>query len=120
MKGTLKSRKLIQALFQRGRKLRGKGCLVLYLSPTEKVAEPAEVAFIAGKKLGKAWLRNRAKRRLREAWRQVTAKTPLEPGLKVAVVANQWTLQVPFSELVRELATTLQQAGLLEGEECTR
>ncbi|MCL1595322.1 MAG: ribonuclease P protein component [Actinomycetia bacterium] len=56
----------------------------------------AEAGFVAGKRVGNAVARNRAKRRLREAVRMV----PLAPGSAYIFVATRDVLVVPFSTLV--------------------
>ena len=56
----------------------------------------AEAGFVAGKKVGNAVARNRAKRRLREA----VATVPLSQGTTYIFVANRDVLDAPFSRLV--------------------
>ena len=68
------------------------------------------VAFIAGKKLGNAVWRNRAKRRMREACREVGGPFP---GYDVAFVARKRTTESSYGELVIHLHDNLKAAGLL-------
>ena len=68
------------------------------------------VAFIAGKKLGNAVWRNRAKRRMREACRQ--AGGPF-PGYDVAFVARKRIDDADFSEVVDSVNKGLTKAGVL-------
>jgi ribonuclease P protein component len=67
---------------------------VVFRSPGERI-EP-EAGFVAGKKVGNAVARNRAKRRLREAARRVD----LAPGIAYVFVATDQVLHVPFTTLV--------------------
>ncbi len=67
----------------------------MFQAPGEDMSV-AEVGFVAGKKVGNAVARNRAKRRLREAVRTVL----LDPGTTYIFVANRDVLDAPFSRLV--------------------
>lgn len=69
------------------------------------------VAFIAGKKLGNAVWRNRAKRRMREACREVGG--PFS-GYDVAFVARKSTTEAVYADMVSHLKSRVEQAGLLE------
>lgn len=72
--------------------------------------DPAgRVAFIAGKKLGNAVWRNRAKRRMREACREVGGPFP---GYDVAFVARKGIQDVQFPILVNHLEKSLVKAGI--------
>lgn len=57
---------------------------------------PARVAFVAGRSVGSAVDRNRAKRRLREA----AARVHLREGHDYVVVASPRVIEMSFDELV--------------------
>ncbi len=59
-------------------------------------AGPATVGFVAGKRVGSAVLRNRAKRRLREA----TARCVLKSDTVYVLIADRAVLNAPFASLV--------------------
>ena len=64
------------------------------------------VGFVAGKHIGTAVQRNRAKRRLREA----IARVPLSSDTDYVVIASKDVLTVDFVALIRWLsATTLDE-----------
>ena len=67
------------------------------------------VAFIAGKKLGNAVWRNRAKRRMREACREVGGPFP---GYDVAFVARGNTTASHYSDMVENIRKKLVIAGI--------
>ena len=69
------------------------------------------VAFIAGKKLGNAVWRNKAKRRMREVCRDVGGPFP---GFDVAFVAKKDINRCPYDKLRNDLETKLKKIGLLE------
>ncbi|MCL6648853.1 MAG: ribonuclease P protein component [Chloroflexi bacterium] len=74
------------------------------------------LAVVAGKRLGKAVVRNRVRRRLREALRQL----PLQPGHDLLVVARPPAAKAPFAELVTALRVLLARARLLGGSPLDR
>jgi len=64
---------------------------------------PGRVTVVAGRKLGGAVVRNRAKRRLRAALREVTVPR----GTDVVVVARPASLTARYDQLRDELAALL-------------
>lgn len=57
---------------------------------------PPRVGVVAGRRVGNAVRRNRAKRRLREA----VARVPLVPGTTYVLVAAPEVVDAPFDRLV--------------------
>jgi ribonuclease P protein component len=70
------------------------GGITVFAAPGE--AGAPRVAIVAGRAVGNAVRRNRAKRRLREALRQV----PLREGREYVVVASAAAVKAPFEALV--------------------
>jgi ribonuclease P protein component len=68
--------------------------------------------FIVSKRLGKAVVRNRLRRRLREAVRSIHPQ--IQPGYDVVVVARVPSLSLSYWELRQALVEVMQRAGLLE------
>jgi ribonuclease P protein component len=62
------------------------------------------------RRIGGAVVRNRARRRLREALRLILPG-PARPGHDYVVVARAGALTCPFSQLRRELASAFDQIG---------
>lgn len=70
------------------------------------------LGFTASRKVGGAVIRNRAKRRLREAARQVI--TPFaEPGYDYVLIGRPQTVDRPFTALLQDLETALKRLGRL-------
>ena len=71
----------------------------------------ARVGFTASRKVGNAVVRNRAKRRLREAARAVLAEAG-RPGIDYVLVARPDTATRPFESLKADLAQAVAAAHL--------
>jgi len=83
--------------------------MVLYVAP---VPGAARAAFVAGRRVGTAVERNRARRVLREAWRRVRASVPARTG--VVIVARRAILPARTQELETEMRQLLT-SGPAEG-----
>jgi ribonuclease P protein component len=68
--------------------------------------------FSVGRRLGKAVVRNRVKRWLREALRHA----PLKPGWDIIFIARQAAAEAGYRSLGRSVVGLLSRAGLLESE----
>ena len=77
--------------------------------PTREEARPASrFGFTVTKKLGNAVVRNRIKRRLREAVRHSASPYSL-PDHDYVLIAREAALRRPFADLVTDLRTALQR-----------
>ena len=90
------------------------GLLVLY-ARKNRTAEN-RVGITVSKKLGKAHVRNRTRRRLREVYRLNEAK--FCPGWDIVVVARTKAVDAEFSQLTKSFLALAKKAGILrEGAE---
>lgn len=64
---------------------------------------PARVGFTATRTLGGAVIRNRARRRLKEAVRR--AASAAAPGIDYVVIARAGTIDRPFDALIGDVGT---------------
>ena len=69
------------------------------------------VGITVSKKLGKAHIRNRIRRRLREVYRLNEAM--FQPGWDIVVVARSRALSADFGELTRSYLALAKKAGIL-------
>lgn len=72
------------------------------------------VGITVSKKLGKAHIRNRIRRRLREVYRLNEEK--FLPGYDIVVVARTKAIDAPFSQLTKAYLALAQKAGILRQE----
>ncbi len=72
--------------------------------------EPARVGFTVTKKVGNAVIRNRTKRRLREAARLLLRAAPVQ-GVDLVLIGRDTTRARPFALLIDDLRRALAKAG---------
>ena len=91
--------------------------LILQVAPAEpqeeisSAAPSIRVGFTCSKKVGNAVARNRAKRRLRAAAREVMAVEGT-PSHDYVLIGRQETLRRPYSLLLQDLRTALKRVGV--------
>ena len=85
-------------------------CLVLYARKNR--TDTNRVGITVSKKLGKAVVRNRVRRRIREAYRLNEEK--FLPGWDIVIVARSRAVEVSFQKLTDSLLALAQRADLLQ------
>lgn len=85
------------------------GYLVLYARKNR--LEGNRLGITVGKKLGKAHIRNRVRRRLREVYR--LNEDGFRPGWDIVVVARSRAVEAPFGKLTESFLSLAKKAGLL-------
>lgn len=84
-------------------------CLVLYARKNRTAAN--RVGITVSKKLGKAVVRNRVRRRIREVYR--LNEDRFAPGWDIVIVARSRAVDVSFQKLTDSLLSLADKAGLL-------
>ena len=107
---TIKSSAEITNLFNEGRRIGTKHLTLIVLRNEKQHGQHGRAAFIAGKKLGNAVWRNRAKRRMRAACSQMGDAFS---GYDVLFVARRKINEVPFDQLLSQMGDSLARAGLI-------
>ncbi len=87
--------------------------LVLYARPNRQSSN--RIGITVSKKLGKAHVRNRVRRRLREVYRLHEAR--FAPGWDIVVVARTRSVNAPFASLTDAYLQLAEKAGLLRKED---
>jgi ribonuclease P protein component len=72
---------------------------------------PARIGFTVTKKVGNAVVRNRTRRRLKEAARLLLRDTPVA-GVDLVVIGRDATRGRPFLDLIGDLRRALAKAGV--------
>ena len=96
----IRQRAEFQAVYETGRKHQGRHMLIFSLG---REGQPTRLGIAATRKLGIAVERNRAKRRVRELFRQ----HPAPAGFDIVVVPRRSLIDAPFSSLEAEYVATL-------------
>jgi ribonuclease P protein component len=106
---TIKSTREIDTIFRTATRVAHPLLIALVSCTPEQRGPSGRVAFIAGKKLGGAVLRNRCRRVMRETVRR--AEGPWA-GYDIAVIARKGTATASVGELDAAFAAILGRAGI--------
>ena len=88
-------------------------CLVLYARKNRSATN--RVGVTVSKKLGCAVVRNRVRRRLREAYRLNEER--FAPGWDIVIVARSRCVNAEFCQLTQALLSLAEKAGILEEQQ---
>ncbi len=105
---TIKKRADFLRISQRGQKFITQSFIMLMLP--EEGSGALRIGYTVTKKMGNAVCRNRIKRRLREAVRQVMPEYG-RPGHAYVLIARQAALQCPFEALLRDMRFACERIG---------
>jgi len=97
-------------VYEQGERLGADRIVVFYL----RGCPDRQIGVVAGRKVGKAVARNRAKRLLREAARALEQRLPEDVWL--VLVARKGAEKAKFSDILAELVGSLGGAGLVSGD----
>jgi ribonuclease P protein component len=106
---TIRSSQEIGAIFQTGRRVSHPLVLLIVAKTPQRCGPRGRIAFVAGKRLGSAVTRNRAKRVLREAVRR--SERPPD-SWDLILIARPGTCLATSEQLDDALASVLHRAGL--------
>ncbi len=106
---TLRRRRDIDCVFEDGRWQRTRSVNVGVLQRDDTA--PVRVCFVTGRRIGNAVKRNRARRRLREAFR--AAARGLSTSADVVVLARASAHEARYVDLVEAIRGALAHEGLL-------
>jgi len=107
--GRLKRRAEFLRAASKGRKAPMPGLVLQALARNDDA--PARLGFTVTKKVGNAVVRNRTRRRLKEAARLLLAETPLR-GVDLVLIGRDATRTRPFEALRQDIARALRKTGV--------
>ncbi len=108
----LKRRAEFLRVAARGRKVPVTGLVLQALARPDE--GPARLGFTVTKKVGNAVVRNRTRRRLKEAARLLLRDAPVQ-GVDLVLVGREATRKRPFAALLDDLRRALDRAGVAPG-----
>ena len=104
----LRPRGEFERIRQTGRVWPHRYFVLIALQRTDRLEAPARIGVAAGRKLGGAVTRNRFKRKLREAVRQVYPN--VQSGVDVILMARAPIAEASVAQIAAALVETLQRA----------
>ncbi len=107
---TLRTSRDFDRVFRRGKSLASRDLVIFY---RKNHLGKLRVGFCVSKKLGKAVIRNKIKRRLREVFRACAFK--IAPKWDLVLIARKSIASAKFHTLVENFQVLLQKADLTQG-----
>lgn len=106
---SLKRNKQFRQVYRKGKSLASRQLVLIY---ARSKGGTVHVGFSVSKKLGNSVVRNRVKRRLREAFRPMIPE--VRPGYDLIFIARDAAKEAAFPALVSAMRYLLRKAGLLK------
>ena len=106
---TVKENYLFRRIYRKGTSA-VEPCMVVYCQKNRK--GQTRLGVTVSTKLGKAVVRNRARRQMRELWR--THKGEMTPGYDVIIVVRSRATHTPYRELEQQYLDSLKKLSLSE------
>jgi len=105
----LRKNRQFRTVYSRGEREIGNKVVICYLREGDEGILPG---FVASKKIGKATKRNRAKRLMREIFRQLEHRIT-EEHLWIVFIASFRPEDTKYGELFEDIESSMKRAGLI-------
>lgn len=105
---SLKRNKEFRYVYKTGKSIPSKCLVIVFRKSNSKLPK---IGFSVSKKIGKSVIRNRVKRRLREAFSPLLPR--IKPGSNIIFVAREPILYESFLGIAENVESLLNKAGLL-------
>jgi ribonuclease P protein component len=102
----IKSSADISLIFKEGKRIGTKDITLIVIRNEKQHGQSGRAAFVAGKRLGNAVWRNRAKRRMRAVYRE---KSSLFSSMDVVFLAKRSVNDAPFSQLLNNVESSMKR-----------
>lgn len=106
----IKSNEEFQYIFKHGKSFANRQLVIYYMHAPDQTH--FRVGLSVGKKLGRAVVRNRIKRYLRECF--MALKDQIVPNVNIVIIARQPTSEMNYHEIKKSLIHLLSKQGLLK------
>jgi len=110
-KGRLTRNSEFKRLFSRGKRAENKSLTLFFLNNGYTFNRLAVV--VKKKEIGGAVLRNKARRRIKEAYRNLEREGKLYSGYDIMIMAKKGVAELDYGGIYKELTQALVQGGLL-------
>ena len=110
-KYSLKKNRDFQYIYRRGKAKGSKSMLLLFIAQR---TGPVAVGFCVSKKIGNSVVRNRVKRRMKEAFRPEIEK--LRPGSRMVFIARPPLAEAEFEQIRKTMQYLLKKSGMFKEE----
>lgn len=106
-KEVLRGKKIFSQIYKKGKSFPEKSIILIILKNQQTYNRRA---FLASKKVGGSVERNRARRLLRESYRQI--EEDLKPGYDMVFVARRGILSMKCADVKTDMEAALRKAGM--------
>ena len=107
---TLRTSREFSAAFKAGR---GAGCALFSVRAYALEGCPSKIGIMVSRKIGKAVVRNKVRRRIKEIWRELLPDFGSSSRFGVVIIAKPPIAAATFADIRREMVAALKRLRVL-------